>query len=276
MRIEELLLRMPREAFVPDVIWVRRDDGWAVPLRRADDPDRWLEMVRSDDSIITQVDDGATERGTWPTSSASAPHIVVTMLETLDVAPGMKILEVGTGTGYNAALLAELVGPENVTSVEIDPGLAEQARAALARAGRHVRVVTGDGAHGHPANAPYDRVIATAAVCRLPYAWVRQTRPGGLILAPWGPTFHPDDPLAVLTVRDDGTAEGRFACPAWFMPMRDQRMPQDVRHRTRERWKAMGEPAVSRFGLTVTAMTQHLWLDHPDNEVAPTLPRSSG
>lgn len=66
MKIEDLLRRVPREAFVPDVVWVRRDDGWAVPLRRADDPDRWLELVRSDDSIITQVDDGATELGASP------------------------------------------------------------------------------------------------------------------------------------------------------------------------------------------------------------------
>ncbi|MFG2246240.1 methyltransferase domain-containing protein [Spirillospora sp. NPDC048823] len=179
-------------------------------------------------------------------------------------------------TGYNAALLAELAGPQNVTSVEIDPGLAEQARAALARAGCRVQVVTGDGTHGHAANAPYDRVIATAAACRLPYAWVRQTRPGGRILAPWGPTFHPDDPLAVLIGGEDGTAEGRFTSPAWFMPLRDQRMPQDVRHRTRERWEEMGEPAVTRFGLTVTATTQHIWLDRPDNAVPPTLPHSAG
>ena len=276
MKFEELLRKVPREAFVPEVIWVRRDDGWAVPLRRSDDPDRWLELVRSDDSIITQIDDGATEKGVWPTSSASAPHIVVTMLETLDVAPGMKVLEIGTGTGYNAALLAELVGPENVTSVEIDPVLAEQARTALKRAGCPVQVVTGDGTRGHAENAPYDRVIATAAACQLPYAWVLQTRPGGLIVAPWGPTFHPDDPLAVLTVGQDGTAEGRFTCPSWFMPLRDQRMPQDVRHRTRKRWAEMGEPVVTRFGLTVTATTQRIWLDRPDNLIQPTLPNRAG
>ncbi len=206
MNVDELLRRVPREAFVPDVIWVRRDDGSAVPLRRADDPDRWLALVRSDDSIITQVDDGATERGVWPTSSASAPHIVATMLEALDVEPGMKVLEIGTGTSYNAALLAELVGPQNVTSVEIDPGLAEQARAALARAGCHVQVVTGDGTHGHAANAPYDRVIATAAACRLPYAWVRQTRPGGRILAP-------GDRRSTPTIRWRSSPSGRTGRP---------------------------------------------------------------
>lgn len=276
MNVDELLRRVPREAFVPDVIWVRQDDGLAVPLRRADDPDRWLKLVRSDDSVITQVDDGATERGIWPTSSASAPHIVATMLEALDVQPGMKVLGIGTGTGYNAALLAELAGPQNVTSVEIDPVLAEQARTALARAGCHVQVVTGDGTHGHAANAPYDRVIATAAACRLPYAWVRQTRPGGRILAPWGADVPPRRSTGGPHRR--GGRDGRRAvtCPAWFMPLRDQRMPQDVRPRTRKRWEEMGEPAVSRFGLTVTATTQHIWLNRPDNPVPPTLPRSAG
>ncbi|GGV10056.1 hypothetical protein GCM10010182_32290 [Actinomadura cremea] len=239
----------------------------AVPLRREDDPDRWMDLVRSDDSIITQVADGATEKGTWPTSSASAPHIVATMLKALDVEAGMKVLEIGTGTGYNAALLAELAGASNVTSIEVDPVLAENARTALRRAGHPVRVVTGDGADGYADNAPYDRVIATAAVCELPYAWVEQTRPGGLVVVPWGPTVHPDEPLAVVTVGEDGTAEGRFTDPAWFMPLRGQRMPQDVRHRTREKWEAQGRPDASRFGVTVTPEGQTVWLDEPADHV---------
>ncbi|WP_131739341.1 methyltransferase domain-containing protein [Actinomadura roseirufa] len=267
MNPAEALRRVPRENFIPDLIWVRRDDGWAVPLRRADDPERWLEMVRDGDSITTQVDDGATEKGTWPTSSASALHIVTTMLETLKVEPGVKVLEIGAGTGYNAALLAELAGPSNVTTIEIDPDVAEQARAALARSGYGVKVVTGDGTHGHADGAPYDRVIATAAVYELPYTWVEQTRPGGFILAPWGPTVHPDEPLALLRVSEGGTAEGRFTCPGWFMPMRGQRVAQQVRHETRETWEKQGKPALSRFGITVTNHGTRIWLDSPDNPI---------
>lgn len=267
MELPDVFRRVPREAFIPDVVWVRRDDGWAVPLRREDDPDRWMALVRSDDSVITQVDDGATEKGTWPTSSASAPHIVATMLEALDVHAGMRVLEIGTGTGYNAALLAELAGASNVTTIEFDPDLAENARKALRQAGHPVEVVTGDGVDGHPANAPYDRVIATAAICELPYAWVEQTRPGGVVVVPWGPTVHPDEPLAVLTVGTDGTARGRFTDPAWFMPLRGQRLPQDVRHRTRERWEAQGKPDASRFGITVTRDRQTIWLDDPGGHV---------
>lgn len=88
-------------------------------------------------------------------------------------------MTVAAGTGYNAALLAEIVGAENVVSVEIDPGLAEQARGSLRRSGHAVAVVTADGESGYPAGAPYDRVVATAAATEVPYAWVAQTRPGG-------------------------------------------------------------------------------------------------
>lgn len=263
----DALQRVPRAAFIPEVVWVRRDDGWAVPLRRADDPDRWMELVMSGESVITQVDDGVTEKGVWPTSSASAPHIVAAMLDALDVEAGLKVLEVGTATGYNAALLAELAGPSNVTTIEIDPGLAAHARAALHEAGYPLQVVTGDGTGGYADNAPYDRVLATAAVCELPYAWVRQTRPGGLIVAPWGPTVHPDEPLAVLEVGDNGVAEGRFTVPAWFMPMRGQRVPQDVRGRTRAMWVELGRPDAARFGLTVTHAGQRVWLDTPDRPI---------
>ncbi|WP_414710992.1 methyltransferase domain-containing protein [Pseudonocardia sp.] len=74
--------------------------------------------------------------------------------------PGDRVLEIGTGTGWHAALLAHLIGPENVTSIEVDPCVADRARAALARHGK-VTVITGDGAAGHPDRAPYDRVVAT-------------------------------------------------------------------------------------------------------------------
>lgn len=97
--------------------------------------------------------------------------------------PGMSVLEIGTDTGWNAALLAHQLGGANLTSVEIDPGIAAQARTALADAG--YGAVTGDGTLGHLSRAPYDRVISTACVYRVPYPWIAQTRPGGLIVTPW-------------------------------------------------------------------------------------------
>ena len=202
----------------------------------------------------------------WGFSRRSTTGTEVRMIEALRFVPGMRVLEIGTGTGYNAACLAES-GAE-VVSVEIDEEVAEHARAALRAAGRpDVVVITGDGEAGVPARAPFDRVLATAAAHTVPYAWVEQTRPGGLVVVPWGPTVHPDEPLVVLTVGDDGTAEGRFAGPSWFMPLRGQRTPQDVRHRTRERWEAQGRPDASRFGVTVTPDGQTVWLDSPGNPV---------
>lgn len=267
-RVRKALEAVPRELFIPDTIWIRREDGWAVPLRRADDPERWRQACLSDEPVITQVDDGAEDKGVWPTSSSSAPHVMATMIDALDLDEGMRVLEIGAGTGYNAAILAHIAGAENVTTVEIDATLADHARHALRRAGYPVEVVTGDGIHGYPDNAPYDRIIVTAAVHEVPYAWIEQTRPGGLILVPWAPTFHPDGPLAALTVRADGTAEGRFGSPAWFMPLRGQRRSQRVLQQARERWVAAGKPDATRFGVTVTPDGQRIWLDSPDNPVS--------
>jgi protein-L-isoaspartate(D-aspartate) O-methyltransferase len=120
------------------------------------------------------------------TSSASAPSTVALMLTQLDVRPGHRILEIGAGTGYNAALLAHLAGPSGrVTTVELDPGIAAEAEQALTAAGYgHVTVVAGDGEYGHAPNAPYDRIIITAGAWELPAAWADQLAPGGLLVVP--------------------------------------------------------------------------------------------
>ena len=148
-----------RQWFIPDMVWVWADDGWLIPLRRQDAPDDWADLCRSDDPIIIQVDDGATDRGMQPTSSSSAPSLMHEMIGMLDVKAGMKVLEIGTGTGYNAAILAEIAGVENVTTVEVDPDIANHARSALRKADFPVTVITGDGASGYHGQAPYDRVI---------------------------------------------------------------------------------------------------------------------
>jgi hypothetical protein len=103
----------------------------------------------------------------------------------------MRVLEIGTGTGYNAALLACRLGARNITTIEIDPALTAHACHALTTAGYgEVSVVTGDGTHRHPAGVPFDRVISTANVTRVPYAWMAQTRPGGQVLTPWGTPYY--------------------------------------------------------------------------------------
>lgn len=231
-----------RELFIPDRVWVT--DGGAradpVALDRATDPERWLASVYSDVTIVTQFDDGRTpwpQPGHRPTSSSSMPSVVAKMLRALEVEPGGSVLEIGTGTGYNAALLAELVGPRgHVTTVEIDPALAARARRSLTAAGYSdkVRVLTADGAadlDNRPGgvHAPgWDRVIATAGVHvgRLPYGWVRHTRPGGIVLAPMRADLAVG-PLVRFVVDGDGTARGR-AVPepkVSFMELRTHRVP---------------------------------------------------
>ncbi|NVI88565.1 protein-L-isoaspartate O-methyltransferase [Actinomadura sp. BRA 177] len=249
-----------RQLFVPETVWVI-EDGRFVELSRAHAPDEWERLVTSDGAIATQVKDGM-----WPVSSSSAPSVMAQMIESLQLEPGMRVLEIGTGTGYNAACLTAL-GAE-VVSVEIDHEVAEHARRALRVAGQpSVTVIAGDGEVGAPQYAPFDRVLATAAAHTVPYAWVEQTRAGGLVVVPWAATFHPAGPLAVLVVREDGSAEGRFTAPVRFMPLRGQRLPQTVLHETEERWTAAGEPEACRYGVTVSAEGQRVWLDSPDSPV---------
>lgn len=225
----DLLAAVPRHLFIPATVWIDGGDD-PVPLHRADDPDRWMAACYEDRPLITQHDDGAGTGCGYVTSSASMPSIVVEMLDAADLAPGHRVLEVGTGTGWNAALIGEIAGAENVTTVEVDAGLAETARATAAAAGRPLEVVTGDGTEGHPARAPYDRIVSTAAVQRIPWAWVEQTRPGGRIVTPWGTSFH-NGTLARLDVAADGrSATGPFGGNAGFMWVRGQRTPHGTLH----------------------------------------------
>ncbi|MFN2495675.1 MAG: methyltransferase domain-containing protein [Pseudonocardiaceae bacterium] len=222
------LMAVPRHEFIPDTVWVDPDDSGPGlrPLHRAEEPDGWLELAYGDDAVVTQVDDGHPTgpglAGRMPTSSASSPVMVAVMLAALDVQPGHRVCEIGTGTGYNAALLAHRLGARHVTSIEIDPAVAAHARTALADTGYGgVCVVTGDGALGHGERAPYDRIIATAAVHHIPYSWVAQTRPGGRVLLPWADSYT--ETLVALTVDEHGTASGGVVGESSFMCLRAQR-----------------------------------------------------
>jgi protein-L-isoaspartate(D-aspartate) O-methyltransferase len=149
------------------------------------------------------------------------PSVMLMMLNHLDVRDGHRVLEIGTGTGYNAALLAHRLGAENVVSIEIDPQIAQQARNNLAKAGHTVTVITGDGAAGYPPGAPYDRIIATCSVVTVPWSWVEQTRPGGLIVTPWGPPMANDHLLRIEVGPD--VAVGTIVDSVEFMRLRSQR-----------------------------------------------------
>ena len=220
---------VPRAEFIPETVWVEGDGGVLVPLRRTQDPQRWCELAYADDAVITQVDDGQPApdgTGRWISSSASMPTVVAQMLAHCAAAPGQRVLEIGTGTGYNAALLAQRLGAGNVVTIEIDNELAHTARNALKATGYDaVTVVTGDGAQGYPPAAPFDRVLSTAAVHQVPYSWVDQTRPGGLVITPWGTDYY-NGGLLVLTVTKERTATGSIIDKASFMTLRQQRFTQ--------------------------------------------------
>ena len=134
-----VMVRVPRESFIPSRVWRHDRDLTGrdlVPVDRDTEPERWAAMVADDDAIITQVDNGRPAddgTGTEATSSCSDRRIVAEMLALLNASPGDRVLEIGTGTGWNAALLAE--GGAEMTTVEVDPVLAEDARARLVEHG---------------------------------------------------------------------------------------------------------------------------------------------
>ncbi|MDJ1137452.1 protein-L-isoaspartate(D-aspartate) O-methyltransferase [Streptomyces iconiensis] len=126
-------------------------------------------------------------------------------------------------TGWSTALLAHRLGEQNVVSVEVDKTVADTARERLHDTGLHPTLLVGDGLAGHPAGAPYDRIIATVGLRQIPPVLLRQLRPGGLLLAPWGSDYANQDALVKLTADGEGAAVGPFLRPLEFMKARGQR-----------------------------------------------------
>ncbi|MDJ1137711.1 protein-L-isoaspartate(D-aspartate) O-methyltransferase [Streptomyces iconiensis] len=125
-------------------------------------------------------------------------------------------------TGWNAALLSYRLGQDNVVTVEVDPAVAAEGRRRFAGIGLVPLSVVGDGAQGYARRAPYDRIIATCGIARVPYTWVEQAREGAVIVAPWGPPYG-GQAVARLRVGGDGVATGPFVASSAFMRLRDQR-----------------------------------------------------
>jgi protein-L-isoaspartate(D-aspartate) O-methyltransferase len=159
-RVDAALRAMPRHRFVPAVS---------------------LEEAYADTAIYTKSDGAGTS-----ISAASQPTIVAMMLEQLQVRPGQKVLELGAGTGYNAGLLAHQAGADGqIVTIDVDEDIVEAARSRLTATGFDtVRVVLADGALGHPAEAPYDRIIATVGAYGVPTPWLGQLAPGGRLVVP--------------------------------------------------------------------------------------------
>lgn len=189
-----------RAGFLPAVVWVDDPAAGIVRVNRYADAGRWCRYAAANCPVATRRDEVP-----GPTSM---PSVVMALLRDLDVRPGMRVLHVGTGTGWVAGLLAHRLGSDRVVTVDADERVADAARRRLHAAGLRPTVLYGDGSGGDPAGAPFDRVISTRGVRSIPGAWVEQVRPGGIILAPWGTPFSARRAPVKLVVGSDG----RSAC----------------------------------------------------------------
>ena len=181
-----------------------------------------LSEAYADQAVVTHYRDGL------PASSASQPAIVAAMLEQLRPPAGGSVLEIGAGTGYNAALLSKLVGPSGrVVTVDIDPEVADEARSHLSEAGiTNVEVICGDGALGWPGNAPYGGIIVTAGASDLAPAWVGQLAAHGRLVVPLSIRGVQQ---CVTLARADGHLRSVSVCECGFMPLAGAMANADTR-----------------------------------------------
>jgi methyltransferase of ATP-grasp peptide maturase system len=257
---------VPRDKFVS---WFFRQTpdltAWDAVTPRDED---WLDEAYTDTTLVTQLDNNPARMSVAvstgnpvtgvPTSSSTAPGLMALMLEALDIEDDARVLEIGTGTGYNSALLCHRLRSSQVTSVEVDAYVAESARMALLDCGYHPKVITGDGMAGYAGNAPYDRIIATVAAPRVPTAWTDQLRPGGLLLTNLARDLG-GGALVRLCRDEPGQMNGRFL-PEYggFMPVRSA-PPADTQKRLGAAL-ATNDAATTSRASDVCADA----LDHPD------------
>lgn len=184
-RVEEALRKVPRHAFVPP-----------------------------------ELQDGAYANHPLPIGfgqTISQPYIVALMTDLIDPGPEHVVLEIGTGSGYQAAILAQLV--KQVYTIEIVPELAAQATERLRRLGYgNVEVRAGDGRLGWPRHAPFDAILVAAAPTRIPAALIDQLKPGGKLVVPVGEQ-HAGQDLLVLTKQANGSVERKSVLPVAFVPL---------------------------------------------------------
>lgn len=173
--VRDAFLAIPREAFVDQYY---RQCGNELVWETILNPT--LEEVYQDHPLVTRLD---TRK--MPSSSSSQPSIMAAQLEALALAPGQRVLEIGSGTGYNAALMAHMVEQRGVVvSVDIAEDLVQRATDRLTQTGiSNVQALTADGYQGYAEHAPYDRLLATCGVTAIPPSWLQQLREGGILIA---------------------------------------------------------------------------------------------
>jgi protein-L-isoaspartate O-methyltransferase len=242
-RWRHVFATVPRHALVPR--YYRSDNYQEIDGSSEDDHPTWLQSVYSDETLITQITPYTV------TSSGTMPGLVALMLRALDVHDHHRVLQVGTGTGYTAALLCERLGSQQVTTIDIDPELVRAASIRLASVGYQPTAITGNGAHGHPAHAPFDRFLATCSLHRIPSAWLSQAAPGARIVAPIAKG------LIALDVADEDHAAGRFLSEGgYFMPLRDSGDDSvDIDHTATT---TQDEPRHTSLGPRDTFYQQHM------------------
>jgi protein-L-isoaspartate O-methyltransferase len=225
---------VPRHLFVPSSGWATPDSEDAAGYRidRESDPAVWWETVYSDASIVTQVNDGDGDpsAGTGRfTSSVSAPGVVMMFGELLGTRDSDRVLEIGTGSGWTASMLAHLVGERGrVVSIEVDADLSARASANIKAArltnAPEVELIVADASTLDPGElgGPFDRLHATCGVDTVPWSWVEALRPGGVGVAPWCPPYGIGNRLRFTRTADD-EAVGALHGSAGYMMLRSQR-----------------------------------------------------
>lgn len=181
---------------------------------------RALERVPRHEFVPATLRDAAYEDRPLPIGeeqTISQPYVVAFMTEVIKPQPDQRVLEIGTGSGYQAAILGELVG--DVYTIELIPTLAERARATLERLGyRNVHVRSGDGYLGWPEAAPFDAIVVTCGADHVPPALVEQLQPHGRMIIPVGPSSWGQS-LQLIEKAPDGTPQVRDLLPVRFVPL---------------------------------------------------------
>jgi protein-L-isoaspartate(D-aspartate) O-methyltransferase len=211
----------PRHRFLDRVFqYQRKHNRWREVLTREPGPDE-LNLVYSDRALITHVSSPGRDRPGLAISSSSQPSLMAQMLEDLKLSPGLQTLEIGAGTGYNAALLAHVVGPGLVISIDVDRSVLSEAWDHLrSYPERRVELKHADGRHGYAEGAPYDRIMVTAATPDVEAAWLEQLADRGLLLAPLA--LAPGLAYVVRGTVQHGVFHGRLTRAAYFMPLRTE------------------------------------------------------
>jgi protein-L-isoaspartate(D-aspartate) O-methyltransferase len=219
--LQAAFLAIPRHSFLDH--YYQQGEGFS--WERIDAPPQdaalkawqvWYEAIYQDEALVVQID----QRGR-PLSSSSTPSVMAQMLESLEVSAGQTVLEIGTGTGYHAALLAHIVGVTDlVTTIEVNSTLASRAQQRLDEVlGKGIHVIIGDGLTWAGNARAFDRIIATGSFAHIPKTWIQALAVDGILVMEWRGAFT--GALIQMHKQVDGRLSGRIV-PGWnasFMPL---------------------------------------------------------